>query len=57
MAIREASIPARRTAAFCSRTDRPSLAAFDDQRNPFSLMVHSANRKKLGPGGGSRAQK
>jgi hypothetical protein len=57
MAVHEASILARRTAAFCSRTNRPSLAHFDDQRYPFSLMVHSANRKKLGPGAGSRAQK
>jgi len=46
-----------RPAAFCSRnSDRPSLAPFDDQDYLFSLIVVSANRMKLGPGGGSRAQ-
>jgi hypothetical protein len=39
-----------------SQTDRPSLAPFDDQGYPFSRIVLSANRMKLGPGGGSRAQ-
>ena len=54
-------MPARRTAAFCSRKPtvpacRPSLAPFDDLGYPFSLIVLSVNRMKLGPGGGSRAQ-
>lgn len=51
-------ILARRTAAFCSRkpTVPPSLAPFDDQGYPFPLIVLSANRMKLGPGGGSRMQ-
>jgi hypothetical protein len=38
-----------------SQTDRPSIAPFDDQGYPF-LSVLSANRMKLGPGGGSRVQ-
>jgi hypothetical protein len=32
------------------------LAPFDDQGYPFSLIVLSANRMKVGSGGGSRAQ-
>jgi hypothetical protein len=39
-----------------SQTDRPSLAPFDDQGYPLPLIVLSANRIKLGPGGGSRVQ-
>ncbi|MEH2609557.1 hypothetical protein [Bradyrhizobium sp. AZCC 1693] len=35
----------------------PSLAPFDDQGYPFPLIVLSANRMKLGPGGGSRCKK
>jgi hypothetical protein len=38
-----------------SQSDRPGLAPFDDQDYPFSLIVLSANRMKLGPGG-SRVQ-
>jgi hypothetical protein len=45
-------IPAYRTAAFCSRNDRPSLAAFDDLGYSFSLIMLSVNRIKLGPVGG-----
>jgi hypothetical protein len=39
-----------------SQTDRPSLASFDNQDYPFSLIVVSVNRMKLGLGGGSRVQ-
>jgi hypothetical protein len=47
----------RRTAAFCFRKPTVlSLAPFDDQGYPFPLIVLSANRMKLGSGGGSRAQ-
>jgi hypothetical protein len=34
----------------------PSLAPFDDRGYSFSLIVVSANRMKLGPGGRSQAQ-
>jgi hypothetical protein len=39
-----------------SQTDRPALAPFDGQGYPFSLIVLSANRMKVGSGGGSRVQ-
>jgi hypothetical protein len=31
------------------QTDRPSLAPFDDQGYPFSLIVLSVNRMSLAP--------
>jgi hypothetical protein len=43
----------RRAAPHCSIL---LLAPFDDQGYPFSLIVLSANRMKVGSGGGSRAQ-
>jgi hypothetical protein len=50
-------IPARRTAAFCSRKlTVPALAPFGDQGYPFPLIVVSANRMKVDSGGGSRVQ-
>ncbi|KRR07992.1 hypothetical protein CQ10_41755 [Bradyrhizobium valentinum] len=36
---------------FLSQTDRPGLAPFDGQGYPFFLIVLTANRMKLGPGG------
>ncbi|UPJ52623.1 hypothetical protein IVB30_15535 [Bradyrhizobium sp. 200] len=47
----------RRTAAFCFRKPTVlSLAPFDDQGYPFPLIVLSANRMKLGPGGSRGAR-
>ena len=39
-----------------AQTDRLHIAPFDDQGYPLPLIVLSANRIKLGPGGGSRVQ-
>jgi hypothetical protein len=48
--------PAPHCSILLSQTDRPGLAPFHDQGYPFSLIVLSANRMKVGSGGGSRAQ-
>jgi hypothetical protein len=45
-----------RCSILLSQTDRPGLAPFDGQGYPFSLIVLSANRMKVGSGGGSRMQ-
>ena len=42
--------------ALFSQTDRPGLAPFDGQGYHLSLIVLSANRMKVGSGGGSRVQ-
>ena len=43
--------------SICSRKPTvPALAPFDDQGYPFPLIVVSANRMKVGSGGGSPVQ-
>jgi hypothetical protein len=49
-------ISARRTAAFCSRRPTVPGSRLLTFRAILSLAVLSANRMKIGPGGGSRVQ-